>query len=211
MAPRITAGHVDNINQDSGQWLIVDIGFSKTENSCGVWNDAWPVKEPKAVTFAALVELAKKEIQKDVKEPLNLLIEAPLSVAFREDGNPTRRICDSQNDKYRDWYVNAGAATLIAASWLLWELQGCQGQRDVRLFEGFASFKPKTGKSKSKVQKEEAHKEDVRKLKEAVWTDTKAGVRIFGPEELRPKDSYIRSAFYFLDKNVVPPVIRINT
>ena len=113
MAPKITAGHADDINQDSGQWLIVDIGFSETENSCGVWNDAWNVKEPKAVTFAALVELAKKEIQKDVEEPLNLLIEAPLSVAFTKDGNPTLRICDSQDGKKRRWYVNAGGTTLM--------------------------------------------------------------------------------------------------
>ena len=208
MAPKITAGHVDDINQDSGQWLIVDIGFSETENSCGVWNDVWGVKEPKAVTFAALVELAKKEIQKDVKEPLNLLIEAPLSVAFTKDGNPTLRICDSQDGKKRRWYVNAGGTTLIAASWFLRELKECQGQREVRLFEGFLSFKSRNTVPKNKHAREEAHKEDVGELKKAVWTRKNA--KIFDREDIGVEGCYLRSAFHFLDKDLIPPVIRIN-
>ena len=89
--PRITAGDIVDINGDSGQWLIVDIGFSSTEPSCGVSNRAG---EPSVVTFGDLVVLATHEAQVADSQPLNLLIEAPLSVAFQQNGNPIRRNCD---------------------------------------------------------------------------------------------------------------------
>ena len=59
MAPRIIAGRVTDINRDSGRWLIVDMGFSSTEPSCGVWNSAG---EPNVVTFGDLVALAIREV-----------------------------------------------------------------------------------------------------------------------------------------------------
>ena len=139
----IIAGSTTDINKDSGQWLIVDIGFSSTECSCGIWKGSG---KPCVTTFGNLVKLVTHAVQKAGTQPLNLLIEAPLSVAFQKDGNPTRRSCDSQGGKHRDWYVNAGATTLIAAGYLLRALHGCRIQRDVRLFEGFISFKPSEAK-----------------------------------------------------------------
>ena len=205
MAFEIVAGCTTNINERSGQWLIVDIGFSSTDPSCGVWNGTG---EPVVVTFGDLVKLATREVQEAGPQPLNLLIEAPLSVAFQQNGNPIRRSCDSQGDKTRDWYVNAGAATLVAAGFLLRELSGCQ-QRTVRLFEGFVSFKSSEDRSISKAKRRiEAHKSDVWKLKNAVWTG--ANAQIFDPGELGQKlDLRIESAFPFLDKHLIPPVILI--
>ena len=206
MASKIIAGSKTDINKNSGQWLIVDIGFSSTKRSCGVWNDGG---KPSVVRFDRLVELATREVQKANARPLNLLLEAPLSVAFNQDGNPTRRLCDSQGNKYRDWYVNAGATTLIAASYLLRALDGCQGERDVRLFEGFVSFKSSKDRPGNKGERIAAHKKDVLKLKYAVWSGKNS--KIFESEELRHNpDDRIESAFSFLDKDLIPPVIRIN-
>ena len=206
MAPKIIAGCTTDINKDSGQWLIVDIGFSSTAPSCGVWNGAG---EPNVVTFGELVALATREVLEGGRQPLNLLLESPLSVAFQQNGNPTRRSCDSQYGKHRDWYVNAGATTLIAASYLLRALYGCQRQRNVRLFEGFVSFKSSEARPGSKAERVAAHKKDVLKLKNAVWTG--ANAQITDPGKLRQHPSHrIESAFPFLDEDLIPPVIRIN-
>ena len=206
LTPRIIAGQVADINRDSGQWLIVDVGFSSTEPTSGVWNGTG---EPHVVTFGDLVELATREVRKASPQPLNLLLEAPLSVAFHQNGNPTRRCCDTYKGKHRDWYVNAGATTLIAACRLLWALHRCERQRDVRLFEGFASFKSAQDTPKTKAAREEKHKDDALDLKNAVWTRHNA--ELFDPGKLRqhPTDC-IESAFPFLDEDLVPPVIRIN-
>ena len=206
MASRIFSGSTTDINKDSGPWLIVDIGFSSMECSCGVWNGTG---KPTVVTFGGLVNLATREVQEATTSPLNLLIEAPLSVAFQKNGNPTRRSCDSQGGKHRDWYVNAGATTLIAAGYLLQALDGCEGQRDVRLFEGFVSFKRSEAKPKTKAERIAAHKKDVLKLKDAVWT--RANAQIIDPGELpRNPDDRIESAFPFFKMKLIPPVIRIN-
>ena len=205
MTPKIIAGSCSDINKDSGQWLIVDIGFSSTKYSCGVWDGTG---EPSVVTFDGLVNLAIQEVQKCDRTPLNLLIEAPLSVAFQQNRNPTRRLCDIDGDKYRDWYVNAGATTLIAAGYLLRELVGCQRKRDVRLFEGFVSFKDSSDSPSSEAEQIASHEEDVLKLKNAVWT--KENADIFDPGELQQNTHHrIESAFPFLDKRLIPPVIRI--
>ena len=98
MASEIIAGCTTDINKGSGQWLIVDIGFSSKDPSCGVWNGTG---KPSVVTFGGLVNLATQKVQEDDTQSLNLLIEAPLSVAFQQNDNPTRRSCDSQDGQYQ--------------------------------------------------------------------------------------------------------------
>ena len=223
MTNAIRAGLTSEINKDSGQWLIVDIGFSSSEPTCGVCKDT---EEPKVVTFSKLVELVTHEAQKKNLPILNLLIEAPLSVAFQEygNGNPTRRICDSwgvgKDARHRDFYVNAGASTLIAALYLLRNLDSCDRKRDVRLFEGLVSFKTSKTSSdegkKGKTKKLKEHKRDVLNLRNAVWAGgneeklANANAEIFGKEDLpRNGTDRIESPFPFLDKCLIPPVIRI--
>ena len=138
-----------------------------------------------------------------------MLLEAPLSVAFRQNGNPTRRLCDTHDGRHRDWYVNAGATTLVAAGYLLRALHGCQRQRDVRLFEGFASFRRPQDRPRTNAERIAAHLADVLALRNAVWNQNNA--QIFGPGELRQhSNDRIESAFPFLDDDLIPPVIRIN-
>lgn len=208
MASQIRAGFVWEICRDSGEWVIVDLGFSARQRSCGIWTEA--CEEPVVLTFGCLVKRVCKEARGGAyRGPLNLLLEAPLSVAFNEARNPTRRRCDAKDGKYRDWYVNAGATTLIAADHLLRNLNGCQIQREVRLFEGFVSFKaPKDDVNPSK-NRINPHKRDVLQLKHAVWNPNSA--RVFAPWELKQqKNDTVQSAFAFLCEGLVPPVIRVD-
>lgn len=207
MASQIRAGSVWEICKDSGEWMIVDLGFSATKPSCGIWTEA---NCTRVVEFGQLVKRVIEEAQKADSRPLNLLLEAPLSVAFNKRCNPTRRRCENSKDgKYRLWYVNAGAATLIAADHLLRKLNGCQIQREVRLFEGFVSFKNPNAQAKTRNERVQEHICDVLKLKNAVWDPTQAC--IFAPENLKHQDGdTIQSAFAFLCKDLVPPVIRID-
>ena len=221
MTSKISAGSVNDIQMDSGQWMIVDIGFSTRKSSCGVWTGTG---EPHAVTFGELKRKVIQEAEKAYPSRLNLLLEAPLSVAFNKDGNPTRRLCDEividKKLEYRDFYGNAGAKVLIAADHLLRELRGSQRQGDVRLFEGFVSFKSK-GTVSSDIK-------DVLKLKAIVCNPATACIShphklgqagdciqsaacIFGPEQLtKQRGDRVQSAFAFLNKGLIPPVIRIN-
>ena len=205
MASQILAGSVCQIGKGPGEWMIVDLGFSAKQRSCGIWTKD---TDTDVVTFGQLVKRVTEEAQKADSVPLNLLLEAPLSVAFKKNGNPTRRLCDTKDGKYRDWYVNAGATTLIAADHLLRHLDSCKIQRDVRLFEGFVSFKDSTGKKKNQNERMQEHKLDALKLKDAVW-DPKTAC-IFAPEKLVHEGDDIRSAFAFLCKDLVPPVIRVD-
>ena len=149
-----------------------------------------------------------QEVQEGGPEPLHLLLEAPLSVAFRPNGNPTRRVCDAHDGMYRDWYVNAGAETRIPAEYLLREVHNCQRQREVRLFEGHVSFKNPDDRPRNIAERRASQKADVRALRDAVWDWPNA--EIFAPEVLQQDPNVdIESAFFFLDDNLIPPVIRI--
>ena len=197
----IIAGSVDQINEHSGDWLIVDIGMSPTARSCGVWHGPGTLD---AVNFEKLIALAIETVKDRGQPPLNLLIEAPLSVALRPHKGAALRVCDIWEAKKRYWHFNAGATTLLAAQMFLRALYDCpERQRTVRLFEGHVSFK--SGGN----QGMQGHKDDVWALKEAVWNEHR-GQR-FGPDELLEKDSNldIESPFPFFRRDLIPPVIRI--
>ena len=197
----IVAGRVDQINEHSGDWLIVDIGSSPTTRSCGVWHGLGTLD---AINFGELVALAIEKVEDRGQPPLNLLIEAPLSIALRPDNGAALRLCDTWKGKNRFWHYQAGATTLLAAQMFLRALHECQTrQRKVRLFEGHVSFKG--GGSKGA----QVHKDDAWALREAVWNE-KNGQR-FEPRRLIKEESKLRieSPFPFFGKDLIPPVIRI--
>ena len=212
MPPEIIAGCTDvigntGIEKDPNEWLIVDIGFSMKNRSCGVWTNK---EGARAISFEGLTKLVSTEFQEENLQVLNFVIEAPLSIAFQENGNPTVRRCDRLPGKShpRPYYRNAGATTFIAAHMLFRELRLVQVRRTVRLFEGFLSFKSSNDESRPK--EEAGHIEDVSRIRHAIWTGRNCC--IFAPENL-PESSRHRmesSAFPFLDRNLIPPVIRIN-
>ena len=196
MNHKIIAGSVNDICKESGDWMIVDVGFSREKASCGVWTSKEIAKE---VTYGCLKKWVIQEAQEKDSPPLNLLLEAPLSVVFNKDGNPDHRSCDKRGNQYRDWYVNAGASTLVAAGHLLRALHDCKRQREVRLFEGLVSFKPQGAES--------SHTGDVLALKNAVWDPGKR--QIVNPDALAINHGdRVESAFAFAGMNFgVPPVI----
>ena len=194
---QIRAGCTKDIGKDSGHWLFVDIGFSARKRSCGVVKGAG---RPQQCTFGELVKLVVGEANTAADQPLHLLLEAPLSAAFNRDGNPTGRSVEKSKDGLtRYWYMGSGALTLIASGYLLRELIKCGVQRDVKLFEGFLSFKPSGAKS--------SHASDAKKLQKVVWNPTPRS--IVPPCKLTVKDDDIlKSAHEFTGQDFgVPPVV----
>ena len=88
MWSNIRAGDVSELEKkNSEDWIFVDIGFSSTDRSCGVLKNE---EEYQPKTFGQMVDYLKEEISKSSPH-LNLVIDAPLSVAFKENGNPVGR------------------------------------------------------------------------------------------------------------------------
>lgn len=170
-------------SRDSGVWVFVDMGFSKNSKSCGI---AIGECEPYVVRYGDLGPRIACELSKG-SPPLNLLIEAPLSVAFNNRGNPTGRKIEKRRRYTRYWYVGAGAATLLATTHLLRRLHEMHPAREIRLFEGFASFKSKRATF--------SHAVDVSDLRSVVWGESENG-KIVGCDELKmEKGDILRSAF----------------
>ena len=169
--------------RDSGEWVFVDIGFSQSSKSCGI---AIGDSDPHAIRYDELGRRVVHAVNKG-SGPMNLLIEAPLSVAFTAQGCPTGRKIEKRGRNTRYWYVGAGAATLVAAMHLLRRLHSMHPVREIRLFEGFASFKSQ-GETSS-------HAADVAKLRCIAWGESDEG-RIVGSDGLKMRgDHVLRSAF----------------
>ena len=185
---KIKAGNVldiENVRQDKTlleRWIFSDIGFAPDKRSCGVAVGNHTGKE---VKFADLVAIVVKVV-KEPGEPLNLLLESPLSIAFTQDGNPWPRNFEwstkSKNNQlpkwfkdrlgsdHKGWYLRAGASTKAGAERLVWKLHRCKPQREVLLFEGFAPLKGTK------------HKEVAERLRDAVTGET--GSPIVSPDKI---------------------------
>lgn len=155
----------------------------------------------KTVKYGEMVELVKQVARQDAGSPLNLVLEAPLSVTFNKDGNPVGRKCDFKDGELRGWYIYAAPSMILAAGYLLRELADCGIQRDVRLYEGFVSFKKSNSKTK--------HIEDAKALKGAVWKLTQH--KIFDSVGIkRCRSDNLESAFKIMGMDFgIPPIIRL--
>lgn len=181
--------------------MFVDIGFAQKDNkSCGFARNS---SEPKVVNFASLVKRVC-ESANDGHGPLNLLIEAPLSVAFDSEGNPTGRKIEKRESKTRYWYVGLGCSVLTAATYLLFQLRDSGLTRQVRLVEGFASFKTQSNAGSS-------HIEDVCRLRSLAWKCDDTLGCVIAPEGLKAKEEDdLRSAFKVSGMDFgVPPVVML--
>ena len=197
--PGITSALIGDVRQDSGEWVFVDIGFAKQgKKTSGI---AIGDGQPDEVEFASLAPLIIKEMCHGSR-PLNLLIEAPLSVAFDAKGNPVGRCIEKRGRATRYWYVGPGCAVLTAATYLLRQLNETVPARQVRLVEGFASFK-------SGAPRKRSHAEDVCKLRDRAWNRAGTKGRVVGPENLRAKrGDCLVSAFKVSGMDFgVPPVV----
>ena len=174
----------------------MDIGFSQDSESCGI---AIGDSKPCAIRYGDLGPQISHVVNKR-SSPLNLLIEAPLSVAFNVKGCPTGRKIEKRcGERPRYWYLQAGAVTLLAATYLLRPLHDMCPAREIRLFEGFASFKSK--------EKASSHEADVSKLRSIAWGGSDAG-RIVGSDGLKMHDSHtLCSAFAVSGMNFGIPAV----
>jgi len=187
----IEAGLPQDVCPESGEWLFVDVGFSSVRKGCGVLgDDDAPCKlltfaEASArIIAAALPEAANTSN----KATLNLLIEAPLSVAFNESKNPTGRIFERLRQQHRHWYEGGGCSVMTAATYLLRALHDSKPRRKVRLFEGFVSFKL--------VGQATSHCKHVEALRAVVLDRTRPHGMVLAPNQLasNPLDMVV-SAF----------------
>lgn len=197
--PLIRAGLLDEASKKSGEWVFVDPGFAMDgRSSCGLL-EASAGREADAVSFGKLKKRLE-DIAIDGDQPLNLVIEAPLSVAFSALGNPAGRHFELRNGKSRYWYVGLGCSVLTSATYLLRAITDAKPTREIRLFEGFVSFK---AKEKSN------HRKDVLDLKQVVWDEKKE--YIVAPKPLDRLNT-IKSAFAVAGMDYqVPPVIIVQS
>lgn len=192
--PSIRAGQLDEGHPGSGEWVFVDPGFAMDgKRSCGLLEASRGCKK---VTFselrARLATLAVEGIG-----PINLVIEAPLSVAFSASGNPAGRDFERRDGKSRYWYVGLGCSVLTSATYLLRAMTDVRPTREIRLFEGFVSFKAK---------EKSDHCRDVADLKRVVWGEPGVG-SIVPATAINPQHS-VMSAFAVAGMDYqIPPVI----
>jgi len=180
--------------------MFIDMGFAQaSKKSCGL---AIAEEEPRNVRFSDLINEVKQAAC-STTSPLNLLIEAPLSVAFDRAGNPGGRSIERRGSLTRYWYVGLGCSVLLAATYLMRSIYETQSIRDIRLVEGFASFKAKGTKS--------SHIDDVRRLREVVWAAKPETGKIIAPRDLRRNtDDQLQSAFSVSGMDCgIPPVVMI--
>ena len=222
---KLLAGRREDVRPESGDWLIVDIGMRMDggERSIGVWCSCEECSEKLSTkNFKELIELGLKKVS-TAGEDLNLVIEAPLSVA-RKGWFPARRkfeerFVEKNGDRKREmryWYHRGGAATMVAAQIFLRELwEAGPLWRRVRLFEGFASFKNPDKKGRQwwctvpgVRHPNNEHESDVLKLKRAIG-DCRYR-KVLEPWEWLEPGAHVESPFPFCKKSLTPAVIIVD-
>jgi len=192
----IRAGTTKEIIWDSDNWVFLDIGFANKASSCGLlFGDESPIE----VTFNEATELICKYLSNQ-KTPTNIVVEAPLSVSFDIKGNPKGRKPEKQKGKTRYWYVGLGCTVMVAAFYLIKAITNSNPPAEVRLFEGFVSFKSKEEASN--------HSKDVLLLRNAV-KNPKPNNIVSPNDFLMDKTDTISSAFKVGNMDYgVPPIIQ---
>lgn len=191
----IRSGTVQEIDHTDGIWAYLDLGFSKNR-TCGlVVGDGHPEEFSYHEATNVLLYLA------NTGKKVSAVIEAPLSVAFDANGNPTGRACERYNRQARYWYVGAGAIVTLAAMYLIKELDSAFKGKELVLYEGFVSFK----------QRDSTHGGDATLLRDTVVNREQHQSRIIAPDNLKqqPTDQ-IRGAFEVMGiESGIPPIIAV--
>jgi hypothetical protein len=201
----IRAGTLDQLHQRGGDWVFVDLGFSRDNKTCGFLYlpESLPLGSAKpdavALTFGALTKNVAEMVRQD-GPPLHLVLEAPLSAAFGADGNPMGRSVEKQANKTRYWYAGLGCSVLVASLYLLKAIVDACPVREIRLFEGLVSFKDGT--------KPSDHIADVQILRDVVWSGGTQGGSFCEPA---PLDSHRKASVVatlgLLGLEISPPPI----
>ena len=195
----IRAGVKSEISLSTGEWLILDIGFANKSDSCGLLINR---ESPVSLQFNEAKERICRFISNSTT-PVNLVIEAPLSVAFDSKGNPKGRAVEKQGSKTRYWYSGLGCSVMVAALYLVKTITEISANTEVRLFEGFVSFKESGKKS--------IHSRDVELLREVIENPNQYSEAIIEPEALKMTSSdTLKSAFLVagIDAGIPPLIMR---
>ena len=204
MAGEIRSGTMQELEDRSGDWLFIDLGFAETSETCGYLlvsqGQKAGIEEPKKLTFGQLVENVVELAGRSNGPPLHLVLEAPLSAAFTKSGNPLGRKGEREGNKTRYWYLQGGCVVLLAALYLMRAIIDAGCLREIRIFEGFVSFKD--GKSD--------HIADVLGLKDSVWNLSREDPILF-PSPINSKKgrdgSTLQATFRLLGLKIDPPII----
>jgi len=196
----IKAGTQEQITWGDRNWIFFDVGFSADKYSSGllIGDD-----KPSQLQFGEAKSRIVQHV-KDATSPTKLVIEAPLSVCFNKNNNPTGRLKIEKESvggktKTRYWH-NEGCRVMVAALYLVRQIADAT-TNEVCLFEGFVSFKDGKGKSN--------HRADVLLLREVVQRPEQFANCIIGPDKLCGPDERIVSAFNVCGIDCgVPPVIK---
>jgi hypothetical protein len=191
------AGLVTEITKTSGDWVFVDVGFSRDKKTGGLLvNDGTAV----ALTFSDLKHTLV-ELSSQMGRPMNLVLEAPLSSAFTGSGNPAGRSMERSGKEHRYWYAGLGCQVTVAAAYLLRGVLENNDRREVRLFEAFVSFKSRESTS--------SHTQDVTNMRAVAWKEENHNGHVISPDKLLGPDARtIESAFKVFGFNCgIPPVI----
>jgi hypothetical protein len=181
----ILAGQKSEVCWGEGNWIFLDIGFANNARTCGL---AFGYESPRNLTYGeardAIVALLKSR-----NGLMNLVIEAPLSVCFDANKNPKGRRIEKHDLQTRYWYVGPGCVVMTAAMYLISDIRELiknSPKIEVRLFEGFVSFK-KAGTD---------NREDVCKLRERVVNADRYQEKIYNSDQLKCIESdELSSAF----------------
>jgi len=182
-------GTKDDVKPE-GDWIFVDLGFARQQNkSTGylhierrTWDLVRELEESltlqalqntclytkaENVTFGSAVRRVLCAAEKN-SGPLNLVLEAPLSCAFDKTRNPIPRFMDYRKDKKatRSWYRQPGPIVMVSALFLLHRLGDIPRRCEIRVFEGFVSWK---GEESSTARSKSDHRADVCALAAAVY------------------------------------------
>ena len=191
----IKAGDIKDITWSSGTWLIFDIGFSNKSRSCGLLlHDGKPNNFQFGEAVRNIIEIVRNN------EHINLVIEAPLSIAFDINGNPKGRSVEKRGSRTRYWYFGPGCTVLMATTYFFMELMKSNPTVNIKLFEGFVSYKNREDPSN--------HLEDVMLLRETIMLPNPRQ-HCTRPEDLR-MDTHdkLKSAFGVAGMDFgIPPVI----
>jgi hypothetical protein len=138
------------VPNDIQKWPVcaVDLGFATESKSVGLTcNMSYDKKMNDTKSFSQAVECVNKwlvALQKIGKEDVALVLEAPLSMSFNQEGNPCCRNIELTSNyrthhkpsSTKGWFYGAGAILTNASQVFLSRLEIPQGMK-VHIAEGF--------------------------------------------------------------------------
>jgi hypothetical protein len=139
----LRAGRAETYSRNPNDWILIDVGFSGRQASGSVSRSSGVLlpgdDRARNVTWSDACDLVGA-CSAGRSSPLNLMLEAPLSIAFDASGNPAARSFERRKAQSRAWYLQGGVVTLFSAALMLIRLAE-RSQVPIALYEAIISFK----------------------------------------------------------------------